>query len=179
MNCSTWKIQKSSKFTYRVLNDFIILLNIIDCSLFAFEKEIESIWCEVQNGRTVKSQYDTFVKMHSKMSIGIEKYESIIIYLTKIGAIECNEMGKDPKLIRRDNQIVEYEEYCISEHLPFKLQIELTNRCNLSCVHCYHDQTYSELTTERLAKLFSEISNSSIVQVQLTGGEIGTDMAKK
>lgn len=52
--------------------------------------------------------------------------------------------------------------------------IELTNSCNLTCIHCYNESGYArsnELSTENMLSLINEISKSGATDVILTGGE--------
>lgn len=57
---------------------------------------------------------------------------------------------------------------------PTVVQIEITNKCNLKCIHCYassgNKKSY-ELTTNEIKKLISELYDSGTTMVLLTGGE--------
>ena len=53
-------------------------------------------------------------------------------------------------------------------------QIELTNRCNLSCAHCFNNSgepSPDELTTEEILSLINVLSRMGIHRITLTGGE--------
>ncbi|MGD2248067.1 MAG: radical SAM protein [Candidatus Methanofastidiosia archaeon] len=53
-------------------------------------------------------------------------------------------------------------------------QIEITNTCNLSCVHCFNDSGSAhpaELTTEEVLSVIDELSSMGVYQITLTGGE--------
>lgn len=66
------------------------------------------------------------------------------------------------------------EEY--SYRRPFILEIELTRRCNLRCVHCYADAREhrfdDELGREELVRVLDEAVAIGIPEVSLTGGEV-------
>jgi len=62
---------------------------------------------------------------------------------------------------------------------PFSGSFELTDRCNLDCVHCYINQPAgslsarsSELTTRQAFKVLDEIADAGCLFLNLTGGEI-------
>lgn len=60
---------------------------------------------------------------------------------------------------------------------PFFVQWHITDRCNLSCSHCYRDSTKSDLDPAQLAAIFDQIEELRAVipqhrlRMQLTGGE--------
>jgi len=57
--------------------------------------------------------------------------------------------------------------------VPVAVQLELTQRCNLRCCHCYlGGSVSSELPTRRWLELVAEIRELGCMQVSLTGGEI-------
>ena len=52
--------------------------------------------------------------------------------------------------------------------------IELTNDCNLNCVHCYNDSGHKredELTLEEIYQLIDEIKRLGVLKINLSGGE--------
>ncbi|MDD5097223.1 MAG: radical SAM protein [Candidatus Omnitrophica bacterium] len=60
------------------------------------------------------------------------------------------------------------------EHYPYSGQIELTYRCNLSCVHCYcqgAENKQKELSTKDWEKILDEIYQEGCLSLCLTGGE--------
>ena len=53
-------------------------------------------------------------------------------------------------------------------------QIELTNTCNLSCLHCFNNSGEShpnELTTQEILSLIDVLSSMGVHKITLTGGE--------
>lgn len=53
-------------------------------------------------------------------------------------------------------------------------QIEITNRCNLSCLHCVNNSgkcSPDELTTEEIFSLLDTLSSMGATRILLTGGE--------
>lgn len=60
---------------------------------------------------------------------------------------------------------------------PLSAQLEITNKCNFHCIHCYHLNLYleneenSDLDNKKLLLLAEKIVESKIFDVILTGGE--------
>lgn len=72
----------------------------------------------------------------------------------------------------------ENEKNTIKEiHMKYPLddaQIEITNRCNLSCKHCFNNSGSphpNEMTTDVVLSVIDELSSMGARQVTLTGGE--------
>jgi radical SAM protein with 4Fe4S-binding SPASM domain len=66
-----------------------------------------------------------------------------------------------------------------TERAPLNALIELTERCNLRCQHCYiHDPAQDhlvrskELTTEQWFRIFDELAEAGCLWMTWTGGEI-------
>lgn len=62
---------------------------------------------------------------------------------------------------------------------PLICQLELTNKCNLICSHCYAQsgpraKRASELSTDEIFKLIDELDEMGTLSVFLTGGEVFT-----
>ena len=56
--------------------------------------------------------------------------------------------------------------------VPYGVSIELTARCNLDCVHCYHVRTSgSEMTTDEVRRVFDDLADLGTMELTLTGGE--------
>lgn len=58
---------------------------------------------------------------------------------------------------------------------PSKLVIELTNRCNLNCIHCFNNTNInriSELSTEEILKIIQQSKLQGVKLITLTGGEV-------
>lgn len=58
---------------------------------------------------------------------------------------------------------------------PRSVDIDITNRCNLRCRHCYYyssdAETAEELGTEEWLRFFRELNDCSVLKVVLAGGE--------
>lgn len=72
-------------------------------------------------------------------------------------------LGAFPKLVLRATR----------EHIPLDVSLELTNRCNFRCAHCYIPDFDAPdgLSTERILELLDELASMGTLFLALTGGE--------
>lgn len=151
-------------------NNYLVIVNVKHNSLFVYEKDVKIIWDLINKKTTLENLYIRLIEMGYQL----EKKElyDIIEILAKSGVLICNTIGEDLEYIKESNQLEDYCNDSIRHFLPTKLHIELTNKCNLKCIHCFHDEEYSSLSFEKLNDLFEELRNSQFIQLTLTGGEI-------
>lgn len=58
------------------------------------------------------------------------------------------------------------------EHAPISAMIEIADRCNEVCVHCYQIQGQKgEMTTEELKSVIDQLADLGVVFLTITGGE--------
>lgn len=93
-------------------------------------------------------------------------------------------------MVCNDSKEIEWNELeeilsnkAIIQQLPTSVTLELTYRCNLSCIHCYvcyhncsndHHDTYNpnlELNTNGVFKLLDKLEKFGIFHITLTGGD--------
>ncbi len=78
----------------------------------------------------------------------------------------------EPRYFRADDP--HREEYTYRK--PFILELEITRRCNLHCVHCYaeaDDRSFAgELTLEEISRVLDEARDIGMRELSLTGGEV-------
>lgn len=56
--------------------------------------------------------------------------------------------------------------------IPYGVSLELTARCNLDCVHCYHVHTLDpELNTEEMKSVLDQLAALGAMELTFTGGE--------
>jgi MoaA/NifB/PqqE/SkfB family radical SAM enzyme len=65
-------------------------------------------------------------------------------------------------------------EHTLKNRLPFSASIELTQKCNFSCEHCYCTQGNKELTTKEIIRIIDILYKENIFMLTFTGGEIFT-----
>lgn len=61
---------------------------------------------------------------------------------------------------------------CMERNIPFTIQFKLTNRCNLSCKHCYRvPEKREELSYREICNLLDELQEMGTFYLVFTGGE--------
>lgn len=59
------------------------------------------------------------------------------------------------------------------ETVPFTVEWELTNRCNLNCLHCLRDtRTDNELSIDEIKDILVQVRQENCLNLILTGGEL-------
>jgi len=58
-----------------------------------------------------------------------------------------------------------------SKKVPFSAVFEITNRCNLRCLHCYQESGGEELTEGEIKSILDDLHQSGTLKLTLTGGE--------
>jgi len=57
-------------------------------------------------------------------------------------------------------------------NVPLAVLFQITNRCNLDCVHCYQVRDQErELSLDEIARILAELSQAGTLYLSLTGGE--------
>jgi len=64
----------------------------------------------------------------------------------------------------------------VDAHVPLRVQLELTRRCNLNCVHCYtgpaaNSQRQEEMPLHVLLEIVDELIGLGCLELSFTGGE--------
>ena len=62
--------------------------------------------------------------------------------------------------------------YMNKRSVPYGVGLELTARCNLDCIHCYHVTcSGAEMSTDEITGLFDDLAQLGTMELTLTGGE--------
>ena len=59
-------------------------------------------------------------------------------------------------------------------YTPFHAEFEITKKCPLKCLHCYNNsgnKKDDELSSDEIIKIMSDLKQSGVIKVALTGGE--------
>ena len=148
---------------------YFVILNAKYNSLFMFEKDVSVVWSYIGENTTFENLLEGLKK--DGYCIDESELHSLIENLARCGAIECEQIAIDDKFISENNQIDYYIDSCANRSIPTVIHIEITNICNLKCMHCFHDEKGSTIPVENLVTMFEELRNSSFVRAVITGGE--------
>lgn len=66
----------------------------------------------------------------------------------------------------------ELREYAFNNNFPLDVNIELTQKCNFRCPHCYCPEDKNTLTTEQAKDVILKCQQAGVIFVNFTGGEV-------
>lgn len=164
--------EKSCNAFEKFNSKYLVLVNVEYNALFLYHKDVKIVWDLINE----KTKFDTVLNELIKLGYKLEKKEvySIIDNLSKNGLLVCNNIMEDIEHIKANNQLEKYCNDCLSQSIPTSIHLELTNECNLRCIHCFHDEEYNSLSFEEIDSLFQMLRNSQFIKITLTGGEFIT-----
>lgn len=85
------------------------------------------------------------------------------------------EYGVSVNLVQKFEEGYKVEEQCINELYPNGAFIELIDKCNLKCIHCYggfDDERTEYMSLEKFEKFADELAALNVTTLELSGGEI-------
>ncbi|MEW6045700.1 MAG: radical SAM protein [Bacillota bacterium] len=96
-------------------------------------------------------------------------------YLAMHNVVEAEKpVAPKPEWREYELQELKVPQSCTHLAAPISVALEITNRCNLSCIHCANRagrESREELTTGEVMKLFDEWLQLRVFMVTITGGE--------
>jgi len=114
--------------------------------------------------KNIKEIIDYITKTYNEpKEVVIKKVKKSIQYLKKMGYIELTKKSDSRPIIFHENDL--------SLDMVY---IEVTNRCNLSCFHCYasaNQNQIDEMDTKTIFRLIDELSELGVIEIIITGGE--------
>jgi len=88
---------------------------------------------------------------------------------------ESFEKKTDDEEIKIDTVIEKIQKSYIASKRPYKVFLEVTTNCNLKCPHCYVQEDITRSAPfndkKKLFKLFDQMEQEGIVELNITGGE--------
>ncbi len=138
--------------------------------MYTFNEVMERIWSYIHKGTTINELIDV-CSLDSE-----EKIEQLIGFLDKLivtGLITCSnwESRGEKRLISQDSN---YENICNQNRIINRVLIELTERCNLRCKHCYMEQKKKQFDVSNLDRVLDELKEIGAITITYSGGEIFT-----
>lgn len=163
---------KKNRYVFEKYNkNYFVLINTENNTLFLYDKDLKVIWDVLDSANNTVDICSILIS--KGYEITNEEICSIIEELAKLDLIKCDHIKENLEYIKENNQLEKYINECTRNSIPTVIQIELTNKCNLKCIHCYHDENLDSLSIDELSKFFAQIKNSQFVKITLTGGEVG------
>jgi radical SAM protein with 4Fe4S-binding SPASM domain len=78
--------------------------------------------------------------------------------------------------LTNEEYLTRLNEVAVTERIPLSGSIELTQKCNLRCIHCYYDRNTGsrkrkEINTKEICSLLDDITEAGCLYFLMTGGE--------
>lgn len=138
--------------------------------IYTFNDVMREIWGYIHRGTSLKELID-ICSLDSE-----EKVEGLIVFLDKLlvtGLINCsNWETRGEKRLTPQNST--YEEICNKKRIINRVLIELTEKCNLRCKHCYMEEKKNKFNISNLNKVLDELKEIGAITITYSGGEIFT-----
>ncbi len=118
-----------------------------------------------RNNKLFSLNLATFLALKFMYQFSLKKFSDSKSQVIKnvIDFLNNNEIS----LSKTNTKIVEF-----STKIPLKvIQIEVTNKCNLRCKHCYLPDYSKELDRKKISSIVYEAKQLGVMDVDFTGGE--------
>ena len=119
-----------------------------------------------------------FIENHEISEAELNDYIEQLIFLGIFGEVSDNSDSVSDKVDNEDNSgvIIDFSQKLYENGLFYAFHLDVTNRCNLHCIHCYHPfEEYifkDELSYEQITRLIDDIYDLGVFNITLSGGEI-------
>lgn len=146
-------------------NEYYIKDNISKMSGFA-NKDMKEILLRCDGIATVSNIIESLSELYDcPKTILKERIEKSLKYFDELGIIHFSDKPLPTPIIFLENNM----EWSLDV-----VYLEITNLCNLSCIHCYantNQKLKKELNTEEILRLIDRLSELGVLEIIVTGGE--------
>jgi len=98
-----------------------------------------------------------------------------IMFFMGMNNYDLKELSNDKEVISSVNALFrgmqKYGLKSIKNGIPIYAVFDITNKCNLRCIHCYSSEQYEDLTTEEVYHVLDMLFNAGIGMIDFGGGE--------
>ena len=164
-------IEKSKNAFEKWSDEYFVLHQIDHHAIYMFDKDVKVLWNAIEPGMDLSELHNHINQLGYDMSF--EEIQEFVVFFAQLGVITMDGIEENLEVIANNNQYESYIDYCCERSMPTILHVELTNACNLNCIHCFHDQNPEWLAYEDIVQLLQSLQNTSFVRLTLTGGEVG------
>lgn len=161
-------IQKSANVSSRRLPDRFVLIDQAQGAIYSFTESTYEFWEQIEKRVLFQDLVRQFADGDEELVQ--EELELFLMQLWSTNLITISTCPTPGAAL--EAKIPNYYKYCLEKNIIFTILIELTNQCNLHCLHCYHEERSQMLDQDHLHKLFMDLKQMGTVEVVLTGGEV-------
>lgn len=154
----------SKSMFYRIYNDSVVVL------------------IDIKTNRLIMLQdrwFDFFRKcMDEHTDALVREYPEQVTRFMELGIIDRTEkvrsgVDSDPPCVdsAMDMDLAAFHYFAFRNELPVTAHFCITNRCNLSCIHCYNIPRADLLDTKEALRIIDELCDNGVFFIVITGGE--------
>lgn len=122
------------------------------------------------------SEIEQFIRTNDIDKNEVENFLEELLQEGIIGESIKNVLRSNFQLDREEQDgLKEFEETLYKNHYLFNVHIDITDMCNLKCVHCYQlvdAKVKHNISTNRLKRFIDDVYDLGVFSVTLSGGEI-------
>lgn len=169
-------IERNNNCTTRYLyNDRALIVNYEKSKLYELNNVALFIWNLIQQPLDL---HEVAFAISNEYAIGYDEAysdsESFITYLVSSGLVNTSSKTAIHRSISKDLRN-ELKVFGKNNQIPIRAIIELTDACNLNCIHCYRVVNgVNKLQLSEIKTIIDDLSKLGCVELTLTGGEIFT-----
>ena len=164
-------IEKSKSAFEKWSDEYFVLHQIDHHAVYMFDKDVKVLWDAIEPRMELNELHSHINQLGYDMSF--EEIQEFVVFFAQLGVITMEGIEENIEIIADNNQYETYIDYCCERAMPTILHVELTNACNLKCVHCFHDQKAEWLDYREIARMIQDVKNTSFIRLTITGGEVG------
>ena len=164
-------IEKSKSAFEKWSDEYFVLHQIDHHAVYMFDKDVKVLWDAIEPRMELNELHSHINQLGYDLSF--EEIQEFVVFFAQLAVITMDEIEEDKTVITENNQYETYIDYCCERSMPTILHVELTNACNLKCVHCFHDQKAEWLDYREIVRMIQDVKNTSFIRLTITGGEVG------
>ena len=185
-NSISERLTQNPLTSWRDLGDYTLLVDHCTGKLLTLSDVAGSIWRAAAEWKTLEEivrqitmEFD--VDYHT----AVEDVTRFVCELTRIGLLVSSKRPNNSNSQQRKenpslNDSVAFRaqipsqvrSYCQQQNIPLVAFLELTQNCNLRCLHCYNARSHtSELSRLELVAVVDQLAELGALDLVLTGGE--------
>lgn len=166
--------------SWRIIADSVIAINNKDGLLLTFNDIASLIWIETQSWSNLYYIIDVIQQNYDiDFDTALDDSTNFLLYLVNKGFIMCNidlkfESNNGSDLLNHNEEEFNYDikDICMENKIPIIGCIEVTEKCNLKCKHCYNSPLdKKELEYEEIKTIMDDLATLGCLDLLITGGE--------
>jgi radical SAM protein with 4Fe4S-binding SPASM domain len=115
-------------------------------------------------------------QISKRTGVNHKKCEKFLNRMSKLGYVQTNagsSSAEPPERVKADPAL--FEQFSLPFlSAPTSVDLFITNRCNLNCVHCFssrENQALRELSIEEVRSVLDQLEKLGVLELRISGGE--------